>query len=182
MDYVLVRVPPLSVGLPRPRFSLYLSSQLQYGVVLIFHQQCQLLLEEIQEAIDRLLRYRRQVQIDMLPEEIRQHHTLPDALSLLNETEGARDPFFGLMEFGLPSPSSLIRLAEEMEEISPERLLPERGATPPPDGITASQESITLTETEPVAMPEPEFEGAELQEFDMIDMLLEQPDHFPEGF
>ncbi|KAL7879488.1 hypothetical protein SRHO_G00017420 [Serrasalmus rhombeus] len=180
MDYVLVRVPPLSVGLPRPRFSLYLSSQLQYGVVLIFHRQCQLLLEEIQEAIDRLLRYRRPVEIDMLSEELRQHHTLPDALSLLNETEGARDPFFGLMESELPSPSSLIRLAQKME-ISPERLLPERGVTPPPDGITASQESITLTEAEPVAMPEPEFVGAELQEFDMIDMLLEQPDHFPEG-
>ncbi|XP_037400487.1 meiotic recombination protein REC8 homolog [Pygocentrus nattereri] len=181
MDYVLVRVPPLSVGLPRPRFSLYLSSQLQYGVVLIFHRQCQLLLEEIQEAIDRLLRYRRPVEIDMLSEELRQHHTLPDALSLLNETEGARDPFFGLMESELPSPSSLIRLAQKME-ISPERLLPERGVTPPPDGITASQESITLMEAEPVAMPEPEFVGAELQEFDMIDMLLEQPDHFPEGF
>ncbi|KAL7876597.1 hypothetical protein AOLI_G00115600 [Acnodon oligacanthus] len=180
MDYVLVRVPPLSVGLPRPRFSLYLSSQLQYGVVLIFHRQCQLLLEEIQEAINRLLRYRRQAEIDMLSEELRQHHTLPDGLSLLNETEGARDPFFGLMESGLPSPSSLIRLAQETE-ISPERLLPERGVTPPLDGITASQESITLTEAEPVAMPEPEFEGAELQEFDMIDMLLEQPDHFPEG-
>ncbi|KAL6489830.1 hypothetical protein MHYP_G00001750 [Metynnis hypsauchen] len=180
MDYVLVRVPPLSVGLPRPRFSLYLSSQLQYGVVLIFHRQCQLLLEEIQEAIDRLLRYHKQVEIDMLSEELRQRHTIPDALSLLNETEGARDPFFGLMESGLPSPSSLIRLAQEME-ISPERRLPERRVTPPPDGITASQESITLTEAEPVAMPEPEFVGAELQEFDMIDMLLEQPDHFPEG-
>lgn len=44
MNYVLVRVPPLAAGLPRPRFSLYLSSQLQYGIVLVFHRQCQLLL------------------------------------------------------------------------------------------------------------------------------------------
>ncbi|XP_066537989.1 meiotic recombination protein REC8 homolog isoform X1 [Hoplias malabaricus] len=175
MDYVLVRVPPLLVGLPRPRFSLYLSSQLQYGVILIYHRQCQLLLEEIQEVIDRLLRSRTQIQIDMLPEDIMQHHTIPDALSLLNETEGARDPFFGLMEPGLPSPDSHIQLAPDMRQISPERRV-----TPPPDAITASQESITLPETEPVTLPRPEFEGAELQEFDMIEMLLEQPDDFHE--
>ncbi|XP_051990874.1 meiotic recombination protein REC8 homolog [Xyrauchen texanus] len=92
MDYVLVRVPPPASGLPRPRFSLYLSSQLQYGVVLVYHRQCGFLL-----------------------------------------------------------------------------------------GITASQESITLTEREPVSMPEPEFEGAELQDSNLIELLLEQPDHFPEG-
>lgn len=44
MDYVLVRVPPPLSGLPRPRFSLYLSSQLQYGVVLVYHRQCEFLL------------------------------------------------------------------------------------------------------------------------------------------
>ncbi|XP_072543112.1 REC8 meiotic recombination protein b [Salminus brasiliensis] len=181
IDYVLVRVAPLSAGLPRPRFSLYLSSQLQYGVVLIFHRQCQLLLDEIQEAIDRLLRFRTQVQIDMLPEDVRQPLTIPDALTLLNETEGARDPFFGLMDFGFPSPSSLIQLAQQIGEISTERLLPERRVTPPSDGITASQESITLPEREPEIMPGPEFEGAELQDFDMIGMLLEQPDDFLEG-
>ncbi|KAF7705934.1 meiotic recombination protein REC8 homolog [Silurus meridionalis] len=176
MNYVLVRVPPLAAGLPRPRFSLYLSSQLQYGIVLVFHHQCQLLLEEIQGAIDRLHRYHVQVQIDMLPEDIRQTQTLPDALALLTETEGARDPFFGSMEFGMPSPSSLMQLAQEMGVVSPESLL-----SPPLEGITASQESITMTEQEPVILHEPEFEGAELQETDMIEMLLEQPDHFPEG-
>lgn len=44
MDYVLGRVLPPEPGLPRPRFSLYLSSQLQYGVVVVFHRQCALLL------------------------------------------------------------------------------------------------------------------------------------------
>lgn len=44
MDYVLVRVPPPRPGLPRPRFSLYLSSQLQYGVVVVYHHQCGILL------------------------------------------------------------------------------------------------------------------------------------------
>ncbi|XP_060784812.1 meiotic recombination protein REC8 homolog isoform X2 [Neoarius graeffei] len=176
MNYVLVRVPPLAAGLPRPRFSLYLSSQLQYGVVLVFHRQCQLLLEEIQEAIDRLHRYRVQVQIDMPPEEIRQTQTLPDALALLTESEGARDPFFGSMEFGMPSPSTLMQLAQEMGVVAPEGRL-----SPPLEGITASQESITITEREPVLMHEPEFEGAELQEIDMVEMLLEQSDQFPEG-
>ncbi|XP_027012548.2 meiotic recombination protein REC8 homolog isoform X1 [Tachysurus fulvidraco] len=176
MDYVLVRVPSLAAGLPRPRFSLYLSSQLQYGIVLVFHRQCQLLLEEIQEAIDRLHRYHVQAQIDMVPEEIRQTQTLPDALALLTETEGARDPFFGSIEFGLPSPTSLMQLAQELGVVSPESL-----HSPPVEGITASQESITMTERQPVIMQEPEFEGAELQEINMIEMLLEQSDQFPEG-
>lgn len=44
MDYVLVSAPPPVSGLPRPRFSLYLSSQLQYGVVLVYHRQCGFLL------------------------------------------------------------------------------------------------------------------------------------------
>lgn len=44
MDYVLGRVLPPEPGMPRPRFSLYLSSQLQYGVVVVFHRQCGLLL------------------------------------------------------------------------------------------------------------------------------------------
>lgn len=44
MDYVLEQVPPPRPGLPRPRFSLYLSSQLQYGVVVVYHRQCAILL------------------------------------------------------------------------------------------------------------------------------------------
>lgn len=44
MDYVLVRASPVHPGLPRPRFSLYLSSQLQFGVIIVYHQQCVILL------------------------------------------------------------------------------------------------------------------------------------------
>ncbi len=44
MNYVLEQVPPPRPGLPRPRFSLYLSSQLQYGVIVVFHRQCAILL------------------------------------------------------------------------------------------------------------------------------------------
>ena len=46
MDYVLVRAPPLQPGLPRPRFSLYLSFLLQYGVIIVYHRQCAILLGE----------------------------------------------------------------------------------------------------------------------------------------
>ncbi|XP_055058876.2 meiotic recombination protein REC8 homolog isoform X1 [Misgurnus anguillicaudatus] len=185
MDYVLVRVPPPSVGLPRPRFSLYLSSQLQYGVVLVYHRQCEFLLEDTQGAIDRLLRLSQKAKIDLMDKDTRQSHMLPDALSLLDETEWARDPFFGVMDtgYGLPSPSSLIQMAQRMEEVHtpPVHAPPTREPTPPSDGITASQELITLTERAPVTMSEPEFEGEELQESNMIDFLLQQTDFFPEG-
>lgn len=43
LDYVLVRVQPPMPGLPRPRFSLYLSAQLQIGVIRVYSQQCQYL-------------------------------------------------------------------------------------------------------------------------------------------
>lgn len=46
MNYVLEQVPPPRPGLPRPRFSLYLSSQLQFGVVVVYHRQCAILLGE----------------------------------------------------------------------------------------------------------------------------------------
>lgn len=46
MVYVTVQVAPLCPGLPRPRFSLYLSSQLQYGVGIVYHRQCGFLLDE----------------------------------------------------------------------------------------------------------------------------------------
>ncbi|KAI7809328.1 putative meiotic recombination protein REC8-like protein [Triplophysa rosa] len=183
LDYVLVRVPPPAAGLPRPRFSLYLSSQLQYGVVLVYHRQCDFLLEDTQGAIDKLHRLSQKPNIDLMDKDTRQSHMMPDALALLDETEWARDPFFGVMDtgYGLPSPSSLIQMAQRMEEALPERASPTREPTPPSDGITASQESITLTEREPVTLREPEFEGEELQESGIIDLLLEQPDYFPEG-
>ncbi|KAA0718900.1 Meiotic recombination protein REC8 -like protein [Triplophysa tibetana] len=183
LDYVLVRVPPPAAGLPRPRFSLYLSSQLQYGVVLVYHRQCDFLLEDTQGAIDKLHRLSQKPNIDLMDQDTRQSYMIPDALALLDETEWARDPFFGVMdtEYGLPSPSSLIQMAQRMEEAFPERASLTREPTPPSDGITASQESITLTEREPVTLPEPEFEGEELQESGIIDLLLEQPDYFPEA-
>ncbi|XP_054861797.1 meiotic recombination protein REC8 homolog [Amphiprion ocellaris] len=110
MDYILERVPPPQPGLPRPRFSLYLSSQLQYGVVLVFHRQCDLLLKEVQTVVTQLAKQKTRQKLD-LDDHGRKRLVLPDALSLLQEAEGAPDPLFGVMEQQetLPSLESLIQ-------------------------------------------------------------------------
>ncbi|KAG9334322.1 hypothetical protein JZ751_008304 [Albula glossodonta] len=180
MDYVLVRVAPLQPGLPRPRFSLYLSAQLQYGVVIIYHRQCAILLEDIQHTIDRLLRSMKQLKIDLVESD--RPILIPDCLSAMEESEWAQDPFFGVM--GLPSPSTFIQRWKLAEEVSPPRPLVRIPETPPKDGISASPELITLPEMEPAASPAPEFEGVELPEVTArhIEMLMEQEDQFPAGW
>ncbi|XP_035617154.1 meiotic recombination protein REC8 homolog isoform X1 [Oncorhynchus keta] len=188
MDYVLVRVPAPLPGLPRPRFSLYLSSQLQYGVIIVYHRQCGMLLEEIQHILDRLAKTRTAQKIDV-DESDRHTLSLPDVLSLLEESEWAANPFFGEIHSGytMPSPNTLIQLGGEFRrEATPERPLLLSPGIPTQDGITASPDSITLIETEPVTIPSAEFEGAELaevthQNMGMIDLLMDQLDHFPEG-
>ncbi|KAJ8358050.1 hypothetical protein AAFF_G00040920, partial [Aldrovandia affinis] len=120
MDYVLVRAPPPQPGLPRPRLSLYLSSQLQYGIVIVYHRQCAILLEEIQQTIDRLMRSANSLNIDLVKPD-RLVLTLPDSLSVLEESERAQDPFFGVMEYTLPSPSALIQFdGVELAEVTSE--------------------------------------------------------------
>ncbi|XP_039972564.1 meiotic recombination protein REC8 homolog [Xiphias gladius] len=187
MNYVLERVPPPRPGLPRPRFSLYLSSQLQYGIIVVYHRQCAILLEELHTIVGQLVKQRTSQKIDM-EDHSRQSLVFPDALSLLEETEGAPDPLFGVMhmQHAIPSPSTLIQMGEEyLRGASPEH--PEL-TSPTADvaletSITASPDTITLREMEPVAIPITEFEGVELvdQHPDTIDFLLAQTDHFPEG-
>ncbi|XP_070767931.1 meiotic recombination protein REC8 homolog [Enoplosus armatus] len=191
MNYVLERVPPPRPGLPRPRLSLYLSSQLQYGVVVVYHRQCAILLEELQSVVGQLVKQRTSQKIDM-DDHSRQALDFPDALSLLEETEGAPDPLFGVMymQDAMSSPNALIQMGQEyLRGTSPEH--PElaspaaaaAAAAALESGITASPDSITLRETEPFAIPVAEFEGEELvdQHPDTIDFLLAQTDHFPEG-
>uniref|UniRef100_A0A3B4B8P5 Rad21/Rec8-like protein N-terminal domain-containing protein n=1 Tax=Periophthalmus magnuspinnatus TaxID=409849 RepID=A0A3B4B8P5_9GOBI len=104
LNYITAQVPPPQQNLPKPRFSLYLSSQLQYGVVVVYHRQCGFLLDEIQQIIDRLLRSKKSVPID-IPASDRLALDLPDNLCMMEQAEGALDPFFGLMEsHQLPSP------------------------------------------------------------------------------
>ncbi|KAM6995172.1 meiotic recombination protein REC8 homolog [Tautogolabrus adspersus] len=187
VNYLLERVPPPLPDLPRPRFSLYLSSQLQYGVVLVFHRQCVIFLEELQSVVGQLAKQRTSQKIDM-DEHSRLALDFPDALSLLEEAEGALDPLFGVMSMqdAMPSPTTLIQMGKEfLRETSPEH--PEQTSPSVVDaldnGITASPETITLREIEPVAIPIAEFEGVELldQHPYTIDFLMAQTDHFPEG-
>ncbi|XP_062279093.1 meiotic recombination protein REC8 homolog [Scomber scombrus] len=210
LDYVLEQVPPPAPGLPRPRFSLYLSSQLQYGIIVVYHRQCAILLEELQSTIGQLLKQRTGQKIDM-DDYSKQTLLLPDAPSVLEEAEGAIDPLFGVMYMQdiIPSPTAPIKMGGKyLREASPE--LSE--LTPPttlhikmepnynmprdvqyvrlcaviraevPTAITASPDSITLRETEPVVIPTAEFEGAELADHhpDTIDFLMAQTDDFPE--
>ncbi|KAM4600937.1 meiotic recombination protein REC8 homolog [Polymixia lowei] len=179
MDYVLVRAPPLVPGLPRPRFSLYLSSQLQYGIILVYHRQCAILLEEIQTILGRLAKNRPSRSIN-LDDYSRRDLFTPDFLSLLCESEGAQDPFFGVMHLGeaMPIPSTLI----QMIGASPEHLGLTGPAPPLEDSFTASPDTITLREREPDIIPTAEFDGDELPDGDpgMIDLLLAQSDNFIE--
>ncbi|XP_034030588.1 meiotic recombination protein REC8 homolog [Thalassophryne amazonica] len=181
MNYVLERVPPPRPDLPRPRFSLYLSSQLQYGVIVVYHRQCAILLEDLQSIVGQLMKQRTLKKIDM-DEHVRQPLLFPDHLLLSEETEGAPDPLFGVMRMqeAMPSPTVLIQayLREESPE-QPELISP---VATPKSAITASPETITLQDKEPVTIPSAEFEGMELddQPQDIIDVLLAEPGHFPE--
>ncbi|XP_036420590.1 LOW QUALITY PROTEIN: REC8 meiotic recombination protein b [Colossoma macropomum] len=181
IDYVKVQVPPLHPSLPRPRFSLYLSSQLQYGVVIVFHRQCAFLLEEVQQTIEHLLRSEKHSRIDM-QEPDRLALNLPDSLFLLEEAEGALAPFFGKMgaECELSSPSQLPQPWQFMIASSPDRLLETSKKSTAPIGLTASPEAITIKDREPVTILTAEFGGAELPQATAqeIDLLMKQQDQF----
>ncbi|XP_056143022.1 meiotic recombination protein REC8 homolog [Lampris incognitus] len=181
MEYVLVRVPSPWPGQPRPRFSLYLSSQLQYGVIIVYHHQCVILLEETQSILDRLSKFRN-TEINMESQEGKVL-TIPDALSRLEETERALDPFFGVMDFSEPisSPSRLIQMGQEyIRGESPEHPVV---AVPREDIMTIFSKAITLTDREPDTIPTAEFEGVDLadHDMDMVDFLLAQSDQFADG-
>ncbi|XP_076826672.1 REC8 meiotic recombination protein b isoform X2 [Brachyhypopomus gauderio] len=173
MDYVQVQVPPLDPSLPRPRFSLYLSSQLQYGVVIVYHRQCAFLLEEVQNTIERFLRSERFSQIDV-QELDRLALDIPDSLFLLEEAEGAIEPFFGVMgvECELPTPCLLPQSWRFMETSSP--LRPHHLVT----SLTVSPEAITIKDKEPESTLTPEFGGMELPEATAqeVEMLMQQED------
>ncbi|XP_051969499.1 meiotic recombination protein REC8 homolog [Xyrauchen texanus] len=180
VDYVTVQVPPVHPSLPRPRFSLYLSSQLQYGVIIVYHRQCAFLLEEAQQTIERLLRSERHLCIDM-PDTDRLVLNVPDSLFQLEEGEWALEPFFGVMgvECELPSPYMSPQSKLLMEASS----LVVRKEIAAAKGLIASPESITIKDALLVPVLPAEFGGAELPEATAheIDMLMEQQDQFHLG-
>ncbi|KAJ4925596.1 hypothetical protein JOQ06_018322 [Pogonophryne albipinna] len=182
LDYVTAQVPPLQPTLPRPRFSLYLSSQLQYGVVVVYHQQCGYLLGEIQQTIDRLMRSKRCTYIDMA-ESDRLALDVPENLYIMEEAEGAQDPFFGLMaSHQLPSPyKTHQQMCVNGEAASQHSLLTGPNATLDDQGFRSPPAAISLKEKEPFVIPTAEnFEGDDLPEVTAreLDLLLDQPDQF----
>uniref|UniRef100_A0A3B5QIF4 REC8 meiotic recombination protein n=1 Tax=Xiphophorus maculatus TaxID=8083 RepID=A0A3B5QIF4_XIPMA len=189
MNYVLEQVAPPQPGLPRPRFSLYLSSQLQYGVILVYHRQCTIFLEELQSILGQLLKQRSSGKTD-LSGQSKSAAVLPDALFLMEDTEGAPDPLFGamLLQDMMPSPTQLMQMNwETLRESSPE--LHERSSSAtsssphPENGISASPESITLSEPVPAAAPAAEFDEEDFTDYlpETVDLLLDQLDHFQEA-
>ncbi|XP_059952407.1 meiotic recombination protein REC8 homolog isoform X1 [Mesoplodon densirostris] len=158
LNYVLVRVQPPLPGLPRPRFSLYLSAQLQIGVIRVYLQQCQYLVEDFQHILERLHRAQLQIRIDMVETEL-PSLLLPNHLARMETLEDAPDPFFGMMsvEPRLPSPFNIPQIQHLLEAVTPERVLeeipPEVPIEPERIPVTApSPEAITLPEVEPIRM------------------------------
>ncbi|TMS08858.1 hypothetical protein E3U43_014405 [Larimichthys crocea] len=182
LDYVTAQVPPPQPNLPKPRFSLYLSSQLQYGVVVVYHRQCGLLLDEVQQTIDRLLRCKKCIRIDMA-ECDRLNLDMPDNLYMMEEAERAQDPFFGLMEsHRLPSPYNVQQPMLAIEEAgSQHSLVPSLHTTLDKEGFRSPPAAITLREKEQLLITTAEtFEGDDLPEVTAreIDLLMDQPDQF----
>ncbi|KAM4853925.1 meiotic recombination protein REC8 homolog isoform 2-T2 [Thomomys bottae] len=182
LDYVLVRVQSPMPGLPRPRFSLYLSAQLQIGVIRVYFQQCQYLVEDIQHTLDRLHRAQLQIRIDMVDTDL-PSLLLPNCLAMMENLEDAPDPFFGLMsvEPCLPGPFDIPQIRHLLESKTPERV-PELPPEEPvklrkPVRTVVSPESITLKEVEPIRMLQIEGEQdlPEVSNQD-LDLLMAEED------
>ncbi|XP_023599448.1 meiotic recombination protein REC8 homolog [Myotis lucifugus] len=161
LSYVLVQVQPSQPGLPRPRFSLYLSAQLQIGVIRVYSQQCQYLVEDIQHILERLHRAQLQIRIDMVETEL-PSLLLPNCLAMMETLEDAPDPFFGMMSVDprLPSPFDIPQIRHLLEAVTPERVpeetppeVPREPGKPDRTPVTVlSPEAITLQEAEPIRM------------------------------
>ncbi|XP_027698842.1 meiotic recombination protein REC8 homolog [Vombatus ursinus] len=158
LQYILVQVQPSLPGVPRPRFSLYLSAQLQFGVIRVYFRQCQYLVEDIQHILERLHRAQQQIRIDMVEPDV-SGLLLPDPLTTMEALEDAPDPFFGVMAIDpyLPSPLGIPQVRHLLEAPTPERIPKE----PPPEVYPEPRkeispitvlppETITLREAEPI--------------------------------
>ncbi|XP_023422751.1 meiotic recombination protein REC8 homolog [Cavia porcellus] len=186
LNYVLVRVLPPMPGLPRPRFSLYLSAQLQIGVIRVYSQQCQYLVEDIQHILERLHRAQLQIRIDMVEADL-PSLLLPSHLDMMEALEDAPDPFFGMMSVDprLPSPLEIPQIRHLLEAAVPERVheeIPPEVPTEPkkPDRplvTVKSPEVITLQEVEPIRMLQIEGEQdlPEISRRD-LDLLIAEED------
>ncbi|XP_028747971.1 meiotic recombination protein REC8 homolog [Peromyscus leucopus] len=171
LNYVLVRVQPPMPGLPRPRFSLYLSAQLQIGVIRVYSQQCQYLVEDIQHILEHLHRAQLRIRIDMEEADL-PSLLLPNCLAMMETLEDAPEPFFGTMSVDprLPSPFDIPQIRHLLEAVTPEK-------TDRPLATVQSPEIITLQEAEPIRMLriEGEQDLPEISRGD-LDLLIAEED------
>ncbi|XP_069820318.1 meiotic recombination protein REC8 homolog [Dendropsophus ebraccatus] len=188
VQYILQQVPPPYHGCPIPRLSLYLSAQLSYGVVCVYHRQCDLLIEEVKTTVERLCKAERQAKIDLMHTE--QPLLVPDNLMRMQMLEDAPDPFFGMMEISpeLPEPTMIPQLSMLLEISGPEIVRVEktptrrrRASRTEDTSHLASPELITMKEVEPAPLPPTEF-GQDLPEVSAhdFDLLLSEIPPFPE--
>ncbi|XP_075684985.1 meiotic recombination protein REC8 homolog [Rhinoderma darwinii] len=178
VQYILQQVPPPYRGSPLPRLSLYLSAQLSYGVVCVYHRQCDLLIEEMKITVERLYKAEKHTKIDLLHTE--QRLLLPDSLMLMQMLEDAPDPFFGMMEISpeLPEPMMIPQISMLLETSGPEIVRLEKSPSRRQrerhrEDTThlASPETITLQDVEPATLPSIEF-GQDLPEVSTLDLEL----------
>ncbi|XP_021506017.1 meiotic recombination protein REC8 homolog [Meriones unguiculatus] len=183
LNYVLVRAQPPVPGLPRPRFSLYLSAQLQIGVVRVYFQQCQYLVEDIQHILEHLHRAQLQIRIDMEETDL-PSLLLPNCLAMMEMLEDAPEPFFGTMSVDprLPSPFDIPQIRHLLEAATPEKVhkepLPQEPGKPDRTLATVQYpEVITLQEAEPIRMLhiEGEQDLPEISRGD-LDLLIAEED------
>nr|XP_014342560.1 PREDICTED: meiotic recombination protein REC8 homolog [Latimeria chalumnae] len=190
IQYIVGQAPTPEHGGPRLGFSLYLSAQLQYGLVRVYHKQCDYLIGDIQQILSSLQHTGDLLKIDMVDVE-KTAHLLPDCLYLMESFNSALDPFFGVMSIGpeLPSPEHIPQVHQLIEVRTPERGLEEisqrrscrRAVAEGPDTNIASPEMITMKEVELIKAPEfqadkdlPEVTAQELE------FLMGQDIPFPE--
>ncbi|KAK2859322.1 hypothetical protein Q5P01_003942 [Channa striata] len=163
--------------LPRPRFSLCLSSQLQYGVVIVYHKQCGFMLEEVQQIIDWLLLAKACIHIDMA--EIGRSDTNTHIRLVTHIQTFSVAPSFPYRH-GLDVPESfyMMELAHfwSHEINSPaEFMIEEVGSQHSlvlsPHFTLDNNAAITLTEKEQLVISTAEVHHR-------IDLLMDQPDQF----
>ncbi|XP_050396636.2 meiotic recombination protein REC8 homolog [Patella vulgata] len=96
MDYIMLRAPQPPPGQSRKRFSLYLSSQLMYGVVKIYNKQHDYLLNDASTFMSRL-RLATVANEDIDLKEAVSHDlvTLPDPVTMFQPETEYFDPLFG---------------------------------------------------------------------------------------
>ncbi|XP_078739432.1 meiotic recombination protein REC8 homolog [Lampetra fluviatilis] len=126
LDHVMLRVK--EKGQLR-RFSLYLSAQLMYGLACVFSRQSGYLIDDVRSCLEKLHRAATVARIDMEETE-RLRLTLPDELSIMEETLGAADPWFGVMTFLTRASETLHPIEFQAEVLSP---LPPSGSPLSPE-------------------------------------------------